>query len=667
MKTLKIDGKQISFDNERNLLEVIRNANINLPTFCYHSELSIYGACRLCVVNIEGRGIQTSCTLPPEEGMVVYTNTQQLRTIRKNIIELLLASEYHNCTTCAKSMRCKLQTMAKELNVTEVRYKSNSETLKPLDLSSLALVRDPNKCILCGDCVRACDEIQGIGVLDFSGRGANVTVVPAFGKGLAEVDCVDCGQCSRVCPTGAILPRSEIKEVWNAINDPNKIVIGHFAPSVRVAIGEEFGMPIGSILPGQLSKGLRMLGFNSVYDTSFTADLTIMEEGTEFIKRKTGGGTLPLFTSCCPAWVKYVEQYYPELLNNLSTCRSPQAMFGSILKKYLPKILDCNPKQIVVVSIMPCTAKKVEARRPEFETDGMRDNDYVLTTQELAIMFKQSGIVFSELEPDGFDEPFAQKTGAGVIFGNSGGVTEAALRYVVEKIENRPLEKIDFHEVRGADGCREAELTVAGMPVKIAVVHGLKNAKELIKKIKAGEVNFDFIEVMTCPGGCIGGAGQPVYFKPEVRKARTDGLYKSDKMMHLHKSQENEDITNLYKNHIGDIGGKEAHHSLHTHYHSRKRINTNIAFDSGDGKINVSVCIGTNCFVRGSQDILKKLMNYVIIHNLSDIVNVKPSFCMENCGIGPNVVIGDKLISEARFDTIIEELENKLKSIAIAN
>jgi len=667
MKTLTIDGKQISFDNERNLLEVIRKANINLPTFCYHSELSIYGACRLCVVNIEGRGIQTSCTLPPEEGMVVRTNTQQLRTIRKNIIELLLASEDHNCTTCAKSMRCKLQSMAKELNVTEVRYKLSKDSPKPLDLSSSALVRDPNKCILCGDCVRACDEIQGIGAIGFAGRGSKAMVVPAFGKGLAEVDCVDCGQCSRVCPTGAILPRSEIKEVWNAINDSNKIVVGHFAPSVRVAIGEEFGMPMGSILPGQLTKGLRMLGFDKVYDTSFTADLTIIEEGTEFIKRKTGGETLPLFTSCCPAWVKYVEQYYPELLGNLSTCRSPQAMFGSVLKKYLPKVLNCDPKQVVVVSIMPCTAKKVEARRPEFETDGMRDNDYVITTQELAVMFKQAGIVFAELEPDNFDEPFAQKTGAGVIFGNSGGVTEAALRYVVEKLENRPLEKIEFNEVRGAEGCREAELMVAGIPVKIGVVHGLKNAKEVIKKIKTGEVNFDFIEVMTCPNGCIGGAGQPVYFKPEVRKQRTDGLYKADKMMQQHKSQENEDVTNLYKNYLGEIGGPEAHHSLHTHYHSRKRINTNIAYDSEDGKINIGVCIGTNCFVRGSQDILKKLMNYVIIHNLTEIVNVRPSFCMENCGKGPNVVIGEKIISEARFDTIIEELENQLESIAIAN
>ena len=667
MKTLTIDGKQISFDNERNLLEVIRKANINLPTFCYHSELSIYGACRLCVVNIEGRGVQTSCTLPPEEGMIVSTNTQQLRTIRKNIIELLLASEYHNCTTCAKSMQCKLQTMAKELLVTEVRYKTNSKTLKKLDLSSLALVRDPNKCILCGDCVRACDEIQGIGVLDFVGRGANATVLPAFGKGLADVDCVDCGQCSRVCPTGAILPRSEIKDVWNAISDTNKIVVAHFAPSVRVAIGEEFGMPIGSILPGQLVKGLRMLGFDKVYDTSFTADLTIVEEGTEFIKRKTTGEALPLFTSCCPAWVKYVEQYYPELLNNLSTCRSPQAMFGSIVKKYLPNILNCNAKQIITVSIMPCTAKKVEARRSEFETDGMRDNDYVLTTQELAVMFKQAGVVFSELEPDNFDEPFSQKTGAGIIFGNSGGVTEAALRYVVEKLENRPLEKIEFNEVRGADGCREAELIVAGLPVKIAVVYGLKNAKEIIKKIKNDEVNFDFIEVMTCPGGCVGGAGQPVYFKPEIRNARTKGLYKADKMMQQHKSQENESIANLYKNYIGEVGGKEAHYSLHTHYHSRKRIHTNIAYDSDNSKINIGVCIGTNCFVRGSQDILKKLMNYVIIHNLSEVVNVRPSFCMENCGKGPNVIIGDKIISEARFDIIIEELENQLQSISIAN
>jgi NADH-quinone oxidoreductase subunit G len=663
MKTLTIDGKQIFFDNERNLLEVIRKANINLPTFCYHSELSIYGACRLCVVSIEGRGIQTACTMPPEEGLIVYTNTQRLRTIRKNIIELLLASDDHNCTTCAKSMRCKLQTMAKELNVTEIRYKLISKVPKPLDLSSKALVRDPNKCILCGDCVRACDEIQGIGAIGFAERGSKAMVVPAFGKGLAEVNCVDCGQCSRVCPTGAILPRSEIKEVWNVISDPNKIVIAHFAPSVRVAIGEEFGMPIGSIVPGQLARGLRMLGFDKVYDTSFAADLTIVEEATEFIKRKTDDGVFPMFTSCCPAWVKYVEQHYPELLNNLSSCRSPQAMFGSISKKYLPKILNCDLKQIVVVSIMPCTAKKVEARRPEFEINGIRDNDYVITTQELAIMFKQVGIKFADLEPDNFDEPFGQKTGAGVIFGNSGGVTEAALRYIVEKLENKPLEQIEFNEVRGSVGSKEAELMVAGSPVKVAVVHGLKNAQNLIRRVKTGEVNFDFIEVMSCPGGCVGGAGQPVYFKPEIRNARKDGLYNADKMMQQHKSQENESIISLYKNYIGEIGGHEAHHSLHTHYHSRKRINSQIMIDNNDSKINVGICIGTNCFMRGSQDILRKLMNYVLEHKLGDIVAVQPSFCMEHCDQGPNVVVGDKIISEANADVIIKELEKQLDLI----
>ena len=667
MKILTIDNKQIAFDKEKNLLEVIRNANINLPTFCYHSELSVYGACRLCVVNIDGRGIQTSCTIPPEEGMIVTTNTKHLLTIRKNIIELLLASEDHNCTTCAKSMRCKLQEMARNLNVTEVRYNTSPDSPKALDLSSTALVRDPNKCILCGDCVRACDEIQGIGAIGFIGRGANAKVTTAFDKGLAEVDCVDCGQCSRVCPTGAILPRSEIKEVWSAISDPNKIVVVHFAPAVRVAIGEEFGMPVGSIVSGQVVNGLRMLGFDKIYDTSFAADLTIMEEGTEFIKRKTDGGVLPMFTSCCPAWVKYVEQYYPELLNNLSTCRSPQAMFGSISKKYLPKILNCNPKQIVVVSIMPCTAKKVEARRHELETDGMRDNDYVLTTQELAIMFKQSGINFSELAPDNFDEPFGQKTGAGVIFGNSGGVMEAALRYVVEKLENRPLEKMEFDEVRGSEGCRETELMVAGLPVKIAVVNGLKNAKELIKRIEAGEINFDFIEVMSCLGGCVGGAGQPVYFQPEIRNIRKNSLYNVDKMMQQHKSQENESVMNLYKNYLGKVGGDESHFSLHTHYHSRKRINTNIAFDTNDGKINIGVCIGTNCFMRGSQDILKKIMNYVLDRKLSGLVEIKPSFCMENCGEGPNVAIGKKIISKATIDVVLKELENQLEAISVAN
>lgn len=669
MNTLTVDGKVVSFDNERNLLEVIRKANIEIPTFCYHSELSIYGACRLCIVNIEGRGINTSCTIKPEPGLVVHTNTEQLRNIRKTTIELLLSSYNHDCTTCSKSTRCKLQEIARRLGVTKVRFKRDNEKLKPLDESSLAIIRDPNKCILCGDCVRACEEIQGIGAIEFAYRGSETQVLPAFGKGIASVDCVDCGQCSRVCPTGAIVPRSEIDAVWKELDNPKKVVVAHFAPAVRVAIGEEFGMPVGSVLPGQVISALKMLGFNKVYDTSFTADLTIVEEANEFIKRKETGGKFPLFTSCCPAWVKYTEQYYPEMLDNLSSCRSPQAMFGSISKKYLPEILGVDPKDLVVVSIMPCTAKKVEARRPEFNTNGLRDNDYVLTTQEFASMIKQNGIRFADLSPEAFDLPFGYKTGAGVIFGNSGGVTEAALRYIVEKVENKPLENFEIHDVRGEAGLREATLNVGGEDVNIAIVHGLKNAKRVVEDIKSGKKNYHFIEVMSCPGGCVGGAGQPVYFKPEIRQKRTEGLYNADEMLQQHKSQENQYVKELYDKHIGEVGGHTAHEALHTHYHNRKRISEDgmAILDSDSAKLSISVCVGTNCFMRGSQEILKKTLEHIDARNLSEIVDIKANFCMENCDKGPSVSIGNKIISKADISTVINELDEQIKALSNKN
>ncbi|MDR0927413.1 MAG: [FeFe] hydrogenase, group A [Ignavibacteria bacterium] len=665
MKSLTIDNRIVSFENERNLLEVIKKTNIELLTFCYHSELSIYGACRLCIVEIDGRGIQTACTTKPEEGMVVHTNTKTLRNIRRTTVELLLSSYNHNCTTCQKNTKCRLQSIAKNLGITNVRFKKSSAIPKPIDLSSYAIQRNPNKCILCGDCVRACNEIQGIGAIDFAYRGANSQVIPAFGNNIASVDCVDCGQCSRVCPTGAIIPRSEIGGVWKELDNPNKVVVAHFAPSVRVAIGEEFGMPSGSIVPGQIVSALRMLGFDKVFDTSFTADLTIVEEANEFIKRKEEGGVFPMFTSCCPAWVKFTEQHYPELHQNLSSCRSPQAMFGSISKKYLPEMLKIDPKNLVVVSIMPCTAKKMEARREEFKTDGMQDNDYVLTTQEFATMIKQCGIQFNTLQPDSFDPPFGHKTGAGVIFGNSGGVTEAALRYIVEKVENKPLERIEFAEVRGEAGIRAASLTIAGEPVKIAVIHGLRNARQVIERIKSGEIHYDFIEVMSCPGGCIGGAGQPVYFKPETRKNRAAGLYNADKMLQQHKSQDNQYIKDLYKDHIGEIGGEEAHKVLHTHFHNRKRIfHEGVSIiDTNTAKLTVSICVGTNCFVNGAQDIMKQMLNYVTEHSLENIVDVKANFCMENCDHGPSVSIGTEVITKANAKKVISELEAQLEQI----
>ncbi|MGI6369781.1 MAG: 4Fe-4S binding protein [Ignavibacteria bacterium] len=665
MNTLTVDGKLVTFSNDdRNLLEVIRKANIELPTFCYHSELSVYGACRLCLVEIEGRGLNTACTTKPEPNLVVRTNTAQLRDIRKFTIELLLASYEHDCTTCSKSTACKLQDIAKRLGVTKVRFKRGQSNL-PIDDSSWALVRDPNKCILCGDCVRACEEIQGIGAIDFAWRGANTHVVPAFNKGLAHVDCVDCGQCSRVCPTGAIVPRSQIDAVWKELDNPEKTVVVHFAPAVRVAIGEAFGMPAGTVLPGQIASALRTIGFDKIYDTSFTADLTIMEEATELVGRIQNGGVMPMFTSCCPAWVKYMEQYYPEMLPNLSTCKSPMGMFGAVAKSYLPDFLNIDPKNLVVVTIMPCTAKKVEAKRPEFTTDGMPDNDYVLTTQEFATMIKQSGIRFQDLSPEPFDLPFGYKTGAGVIFGNTGGVMEAALRYAVEIVEGKPLSNLEFNEVRGEEGIREINLTVGELELKIAVVHGLKNAKKVVQDIKEGRKIYHFVEVMTCPGGCIGGAGQPVYFDKAIRTERIKGLYSADKMLQMQKSQENPYIQELYKNFLGEVGGEKAHKLLHTHYYNRKRISEEgmSILENVGNKLSISVCVGTNCFMKGSQEILKRVLNFIESKNLTDFVEVKANFCMENCDKGPSVSIGNKVYSNVSFDNIVKEIEAQLEAV----
>ncbi len=669
MKKMIIDGKTVSFDKERNVLEVIRAAQIDIPTFCYHSELSVYGSCRLCICEIEGRGIQATCSILPEDGMVVKTNTAQIRDMRRIYIELLLASYDHNCPTCAKNSTCKLQEIAQRLGVRNIRFKK-SDRILPLDTSSPSIVRDPNKCILCGDCVRACYEIQGIGAIDFTRRGSNVTVQPAFDKDISKVDCVNCGQCARVCPTGAITPKSDIENVWKVLDSPKKKVVVQIAPAVRVAIGESFGLEPGTIQIGQIVSAMRILGFDKIYDTGFSADLTVIEEATEFIERKTSGKNLPQFTSCCPAWVKYIEQYYPELLPNLSTCRSPQQMFGSVAKRILPKELDINVEDLVVVSVMPCTAKKFEASRPEFASQRGRDVDYVITTQELAAMIKEAGIRFTELMPDSLDMPLGFKTGAGIIFGASGGVSEAVLRFAYEKIKGKTLDFVDFSEVRGSEGIRSAEVNINNTNIKIAIVHSLINAKRLIEKIKSGEEYYDIVEVMACPGGCIGGAGQPVYYDEDVKLKRTKGIYSVDKMMQLHKSQENPYISKLYDNTLGEVGGKLAHELLHTSYCKRKRIELDDMTVSGgmEAKIDISVCLGTSCFVRGSQTLLKKIMHYVNDNNLFNLIKVKANFCMENCDNGPSVVINGKLIHKCTYDKIIEEIELRLPLLkAVAN
>ncbi|HVP64056.1 MAG TPA: NADH-dependent [FeFe] hydrogenase, group A6 [candidate division Zixibacteria bacterium] len=660
--TLTIDGREIEIADERNLLELIRKADIDLPTFCYHSELSIYGACRLCLVDVEGRGIMAACSTPPEPGMKLRTVTDEIREIRKISVELLLANHDQSCPTCARSANCQLQTLARQLGIEQVRFKPVQQR-KPIDTSSHSLVRDPNKCVLCGDCVRMCSEIQDIGAIDFAFRGHDVAVLPAMGKDLAEVACVNCGQCATVCPTGALTVKSEMELVWKAIADKSKTVVAQIAPAVRVGLGEAMGLKPGEIVTGQIVAAIRRLGFDQVYDTSFAADLTVTEEATEFLKRKANGKHLPQFTSCCPGWVKYAEQFFPEILPNLSTCKSPQQMVGSLLKEILPEQLGVKRGDVIVVSIMPCTAKKFEARREEFTKECVADVDFVLTTQELARMIQSSGIRFDKLQPESFDMPFGFYTGAGVIFGASGGVTEAVLRFAAEKVTGEKLKKVDFEAVRGESGLREANVKVGDAELRLAVVHGLRNARVVAEQVRSGKSQYDLIEVMACPGGCVGGAGQPVTTSREARAQRRQGLYKADRESPLHKSQENPYITETYARCLGEVGGEKAHHLLHTHYVNRRRMEESPLpiLQSGDRRLNIGVCVGTNCYVKGSQQILQKLLQHVAEHSLSHLVDIRAMFCTENCEHGPTVLIGDERITKCTAEQAIAAVEEQLQ------
>ena len=664
-KTVYIDGKEFPINGERNLLEVIRNAGIDIPTFCYHSELSIYGACRLCIVDIEGMGIVGSCSTPPRAGMKIRTSTPEIREMRKITVELLLANHEQKCTTCVKTIDCQLQRLARRLGVENVRFKPTHQP-KPIDRSSPSLVRDPNKCVLCGDCVRVCSEIQGIGAIDFAYRGADVMVLPAFGKDLAEVECVNCGQCARVCPTGALTPALQIEEVWAELHNQQKTVVVQIAPAVRVALGEMFGMAAGEVTTGQIITALKRLGFEKVYDTSFTADLTVVEEANEFLERKRAGEKLPQFTSCCPAWVKYAEQYYPELLPKLSSCRSPQQMFGSLAKEMLPGLLNVSKENLVVVSIMPCTAKKFEAQRPEFTENGIADVDYVLTTQELGRMIEEAGLDFKNLEPESFDLPLGFKTGAGVIFGVSGGVSEAVLRYAVEKLSGAQLEKVDFHEVRGTEGLRTASFTINDVTVKLAVVHSLANAREVADQVKRGECEYDLIEVMACPGGCIGGAGQPCSFKADVKEKRTRGIYGVDKGLQIHKSQDNPYVTQLYTDVLREH--EKAHALLHTEYSNRKRMTDEglpLSEGNSDGKLHIKVCLGTGCYVRGAQDLLHELTREIEKKGLTDRLDISGSFCFESCSRGPVVRIGETILEKCTLGMAMKAIEKSFACLAV--
>lgn len=567
---ITVDGIQIPLSGEKNLLEVIRKSGVDLPTFCYHSNLSVYGACRMCICEVEGRGLMPTCSTPPEPGMSIKTNTKKTIKIRKMALELLLANHHGNCQTCDKSTNCLLQELAEKLDVRKIRF-DNLKKVEDIDTSNHSLVRDSNKCILCGDCVRMCKEIQGIGVLDFVGRGSTVRVSPAFNKDLGEVECVFCGQCSTCCPTGALTVKSDVENVWEAIYDPTKTVIVHVAPAVRASVGEAFGVKDGELALAKAIASMRRLGFDKVYDTSFTADLTTIEEATEFLGRVAKGERLPLFTSCCPAWVKFAEQFYPEFLDNLSTCKSPMGMFGALARKYMPAELGVENKDLVVVTVMPCTAKKYEAARPEFKTDGYADNDYVLTTQELVKMIHMAGIKFNELAPESCDMPFGFKTGAGVIFGTTGGVAEAVLRLATAS-KGQANRTYEFTAVRGFDGVKELVLPYGDTFIKLAVVNGLANTRELLEKIKSGEADYNIIEVMSCPGGCVGGAGQLLPNTMDTRKERMEALYNCDRVQALHNASDNPYVQDLYKKYLGEPNGYLSHELLHTAYTKREKL-----------------------------------------------------------------------------------------------
>ncbi len=577
MVNIKINGQSLSVPANYTVLEAARSANIEIPTLCYLKDVSQTGSCRMCIVEVVGaRNLQAACVYPVSEGMEVLTNTKAVRDARKVNLELLLSNHDRKCLTCARNQNCELQKLADELGVTDITYMGERNEYD-IDEVSPSIVRDNNKCVLCRRCVSACKTIQTVSVIDATERGFKTTIASPFNKSLGEVPCVNCGQCIVACPTGALREKDNTDEVWAAINDPEKYVVVQTAPAVRVGLGEEFGYEIGTPVTGKMAAALRRMGFDGVFDTDTGADLTIMEEGTEFIERLKNGGKLPMITSCSPGWIKFCEHNFPDFLDNLSTCKSPHQMFGAILKTYYADKMGIDPAKMFVVSVMPCVAKKFEAGRPEMEVNKLRDVDAVISTRELAKMIKQSGILFNKLPDEKFDNPFEEASGAGVIFGATGGVMEAALRTVVEVLEGKSFDKLDYEAVRGTDGIKEATLTVAGTEVKVAVVSGLGNARKVLNDIRAGKANYHFIEVMACPGGCVTGGGQPIVDSAvrmdiDLKAKRAAGLYKEDASLPVRKSHENPDIKLLYSEFLEKPGSHKSHELLHTHYTARPKF-----------------------------------------------------------------------------------------------
>ncbi len=568
---ITINGRELAIEEGTTVLNAAKTANIHIPTLCHHPDLEVKANCRVCVAEVKGsKNLQATCLTKVHEGMVVETRSKRVREARRIIVELILANHDQNCTTCHSNGVCELQKLTEDLNIKENRYKN---VLKPLPIvaGNPAVVRDMNKCIKCGRCVQVCNDVQKVGAIYNIGRSTKMRMGSAYDYDLSEASCTYCGQCINVCPVGAIYEKSDITKVLDAIEDKSKHVIAQIAPSVRVSIGEMFGQAPGSVVTGKMPAVLREIGFDKVFDTDFTADLTILEEGTELLGRLKNGGTLPMLTSCSPGWINYIEQFYPELTDHLSTCKSPQQMFGALAKTYYATKINKKPEDIVVVSFMPCTAKKYEAGREEMSTDGVPDVDYALTTREFGEMIKMMGYDLNDLESQAFDEPFGITTGAGVIFGASGGVMEAALRTVYEVVTGEELENINLTMVRGLQGVKEATVKVGDLDVKVAVTNSLKNAKSVLELIKAGKADYHFVEIMCCPGGCIGGGGQPRPTTNAVRELRIAGIYSADERMTIRKSHKNPAVAQLYTDFLGEPNGHKSHELLHTTYFNRKK------------------------------------------------------------------------------------------------
>jgi NADH-quinone oxidoreductase subunit G/NADP-reducing hydrogenase subunit HndD len=565
---LTIDNIPVEVEAGTTILKAAEKAGIHIPTLCYLEGINEIGACRVCVVEVEGaRNLMASCVAPVADGMVVKTNSPRVRMARRLNVELLLSNHKMECPTCIRNLNCELQSLAQELGVRQIRFEGKKSEY-PIDDSTPAIIREPDKCILCRRCVAVCEKVQGVKAIAPMGRGFDTVIAPAFQDKLLDIACVECGQCTLVCPVGALYEKDYTNEVWAALADPEKFVVVQTAPATRVSIGQEFGLPPGSINTGQMVAALRRLGFDRVFDTDFSADLTIMEEGSEFIERFTKGGPLPLITSCSPGWIKFMEHFYPEFIPNVSTCKSPQQMFGAVAKTFYAQKAGIDPAKMVVVSIMPCTAKKFECQRPEMRDSGYQDVDYVLTTRELARMIREAGIDFRNLPEEQYDDPLGESTGAAVIFGATGGVMEAALRTAYELITGKTLPSLDFYDVRGLKGIKEATVDIEGTKVRVAVAHSLGHARQLLERVKAGE-QYHFIEIMCCPGGCIGGGGQPIPTNTEIREQRIKGIYQADVEMPIRKSHENPSIQALYREFLGKPLSEKSHHLLHTHYTPR--------------------------------------------------------------------------------------------------